>query len=294
MKDLNLRSNLTLQSHLRDPSFLSLEKQVERKKRDIQKKTLGHLEKQFSQTILSDHPKFQSNKDPNIATISTSYSFFHGSPEKQDQLKTQLENVTNGRNKLVHELFISFDLKSDNGLVDLDKFLEQQHKDLLQIVKELQGMREHPIESGKVVFNKMQKSEIPKEYGQLVCVSRVLACLGVFGNYINKDSDLEWTRLAPAKKYLNNHFPKALAECSRHYKVKSLKKILRKIGVFDVQRLATDHEKEMVYYRMKQGYSIGEDENGGLILSYRKDIGNLGGYWEENVDLQIFIEKNKT
>ena len=289
LKDLIFKANLTLRSNSTDAEFPSLEKQVEKQKVLYQKKTLGCLEKQFSKSALQPLPEFPPIKDSNPKTAVISVRIAFGTVEQQNQLKDQLEMITNGRNKLVHELLISFDLSTETGFRDMDQFLEQQHKELISIVEYLDSIREHCKILAKTFSNGSQNSRILEDCSKVSCVTKLLVYLYLFKDNNSKPGQFEWISLAAAKKDLNNQFPEAIPECRRHFKVKSLKKILGKIGIFDVRSLPTDIDKKMVFYRIKPEYSLREDEGGELYLCSKHEV-ESGGYFEETVSLKMFLE----
>lgn len=264
LKAIILKGNLTLQLDSPETPAPSVEAQLKQQEKAISGKPLGVLEKQFIKSTLSAPLEFPHKHDLDSTSISLGVSV--GTKGMQDRLTNDLASVRSGRNRLVHELYTSFELCTNEGLGDLDIFLEQQYKSLLPLVKELEAIYNLIIKSLKQASFSFDDFKIPQDSYRLDCATKLVVCLCVFEVGIKKKGDFEWISLAAAKKFLNRHFPEAIPECRKHYNCKSLKKILRKIGVFDVQRLPTDHGKEMVFYRMKHQYSIEEDEDGDLYL----------------------------
>ncbi|BHH85764.1 hypothetical protein [Desulforhopalus sp. 52FAK] len=289
LKALIFRANLTLTSNPQGNDFPSPEEQAKQQLELVKGKTLGNLGKKLNQSVLNLPAKYPSLEcDSELLTVSLRLSY--GTSEQQDRLKNKLELVRIERNKLVHELFISFDLSTTEGLADLDKFLERQHQSLLPLVAEFETVNNHFLDIAKQILARQADSKIPEDSYRLECATKLVVCLCLFEVDIKKTGRFEWISLAAAKKYLNIDFPEAIPECRRHYNVKSLKKILRKVGVFDVQRFPTVQEKEMVFYRMKHQYSIETDEEGEVYLC-RKDPTNSGGTCEEKVSLGMTVKK---
>jgi hypothetical protein len=289
LKDLIFKGNFTLRSNPTDTEFPSLKEQGEKQKAFLQKKTMGCLVTNFSKSALTSLTDSPSINDPNPKTSVLSLRLSSGeTTEQQDRLKSQLEMITNGRNKLVHELLISFDLRTAAGLTDMDRFLEQQYKELLSVLDYLEGVRDCISIGAKIFFDSSYDARIPEHCSRVPCVTKMVACLCIFQYNKTHSDHFEWMSLASAKKDLNNLFPEAIPECRRYFKVKSLKKILREIGIFDVSRLPTNNEEEMVFYRMKPEYSLRE-KSGELLLCSSHQV-ESGGYLEETVSLRMFLE----
>ena len=113
----------------------SIEKQILKKKKEILILTIGQLLTKFFNSSLNnvsqqEHIEWSGGIDIDLR-------FSYGTPDDQKELRRKLQILKNERNKLAHELFFSWDLKTDDGLANLESDLDRKYEEFLPLTDEL-------------------------------------------------------------------------------------------------------------------------------------------------------------
>ncbi|MCB1586829.1 MAG: hypothetical protein KDI52_11140 [Xanthomonadales bacterium] len=127
-----------------------LQATLEAKRKKYETMTLGQVSKHYFETYNSDTDSMhQHPEDRKKAWVSFSFTT---ETESLDLQKKEFDFLVEERNKLVHQLLIKFNPKSENDCKDLIKKLDNQDKDIQRHFKYLKAQLYALNQSVKQLF----------------------------------------------------------------------------------------------------------------------------------------------
>lgn len=263
-------------------------KDFELRKQEIFKKTMGGVVGELSGTLLNDTANDLLPKTLAANEYGLSINWSIGPSEANERLRSKLKKVVNDRNMLVHELLMSFNTATGQGRTEVVHFLDQQYEEVSRVFEDLNKMRESFVSSTTKFLKDSSMWSNKYECVECAGVKELLVCFYVFSVYLGNQQRLfGWAKVSQAKKYLDHHFSEALIECQKKYKVKSLKKILLKTGLFDLLYLPFKNGHYTVLYKLKEGLRVECDRYANGELYFCRDFQTESGLATERIELQM-------
>jgi hypothetical protein len=282
LRHLLVKGNCVISFNALNTQCLSPEDQITRQKESVALKPMGHLRALFSDKILTEPKNLLDEIELPKGGMNISVNISSGAPE---ELREKLNSVVEERNRVVHQLF-TFDINSSEGCRELELYLDQQHKKTLSVFEELKNMAENLQELTKKSCESFSHPIVPNDCLKYPYVRELIANLHVYSVALSKARAFGWTSLADVGRYVRQQCPEAFVECQKEYSVKSLKKILLKIGIFDVLFLPTEKGGVNVFYRLKSEFEIENDKG---QLSFCKHSSHGESYCVEKVCLGMSL-----
>lgn len=257
------RADLSISSHQFQPHSLSPKEWMKQKEAYFSSKTMGCLSRMFCERILKPVIQYTEMEESSRGDVRLNISIrmldAGGERSGWDQ---RLQLVVEKRNRLVHQLFRTFDLNSSEGVKKLELFLDEQYQESRSILEDLQRMHESLREFSDLL--KTNSLSIVSNGCLDFPFVQVLVVVVLWLPYVSGIlSEEGWCSLARAGAYLSK-YPEAVAKCRNKFGTSSLKKILEKTELFDIRG-----ESTQVFYRLKQEFMMEVDHEGGVQFSKR-------------------------
>ncbi len=265
LKHLVVKGNFSVRFNSLNLDELSAQQQIEQKENSVVKKPMGCVKEQFKKTVLTEPKMFPEEIGVGSGDCVISSNISYGTSHSQKDLSEKLNLIVADRNKLIHEFYTSFDTSTREGCIESELYLDQQYKTVLPVFEELKNLAIKYIEISKKGLERLHDLTRSNEWLNFPCVTELVVNFYLFAIAMKKADIFGWASLADAKKFLCQQFPMALKECQEKFGLLSIKKILLKIGYFDLLYLPTGKERYVVLYRFKPQYSI-ESDNGELYF----------------------------
>lgn len=198
----------------------------------------------------------------------------------------KLKEIVGERNTLVHELY-KFGDKTSEYFGTLDAFLDRQHEKTLPVQTEL--LESLNFIQKNLRHNQLLDAEIADDaFLEIPCAKLLVVALCIYSTSKNKKDIPGWACLAGAGSYLSRHYFEPLAECRKVFKTKLLRKILLKIGCFELQLPENGKGVTKTLYRMKPGCRVKYQSNGDLSFCRQVQLEEGGVFVREN-DLGLIL-----
>jgi len=273
-------------NHLDPPAF-SPQDQVKQQEAIFAHKTMGCVSRLFCERILTEPKSFPDSGEISKGEMRLKFgiNLFSGSTDVQNSFETRLNSIVEDRNRIVHQLFTTFDLFSLEGLGELDSFLDQQHSEALSMFKDLRSLKESLHETLRMMADS-SFSIAPNDSLKCSCVQLLIVNLLLYPMALGKSNATGWTSLAASGQYIHQQCPGALSECKEKYGTDSLKNILKKTELFDLI-----DEVGAVFYRIKPEYWVEVDKERNLFLCKNTPHGLGGeGVLKQELDITMTVE----
>lgn len=264
MKHLISRANLSITHNLIHPTPLAPEKQIHDQEQLVAGKTMGCLKKIFCDKILSEPNNYPEGGESTEGNVVIGFNFSYGSPSQQKILRERLDDIVKDRNIIAHHIFTEFDFATSKGLDKFDTFLEQQHNTASVFFEEIKILAKSLPKQCKKLLNLDSDLLVPPDCITHPCIKEIAIHLQLYAIVIKKNKISDWSSLTLATQYVRRQCPDALLKCQEIYGVKSIKKILLKTKIYEIET-----KEGVVLYRMKPGYWIEDDDDGQLYLCKR-------------------------
>lgn len=229
----------------------------EKHKAKVMKQTLGQVANQFLENTHGEYLEVDKElSELKEKVMHMSFSFQIQADEGYYlRTKENLANIVKERNELIHNLPLNFNLNSIDGLREAERYLDSQRENLLpehgkvkQYLKTLDEARKELakyIASGELE-RQWKLDELRQEY--------VVKLLGRIIEVAKRDDG--WTLVVHAGQLLHQNAPDRLKEIKKKYKCKTLKDLILKSEIFDVEDEPTSKGGRRAIYRFKDGWKI--------------------------------------
>lgn len=235
-------------------SIDNLKENIERQNASVSKKTMGSLVGEF---LESTHKEQEEPEDiGELYTIHMSFNFRIDCDEVYyEKRKKKLAEIVSQRNDLVHHLLPRFNLQSIESCVEIEQYLDEQHKQLEPEVENLKRLIKSFQKTKKELFEYVASEEYWTEMRlSELRHSRLVMWLGqIAEKAARKDG---WTYLNTAGQVLQTQQPEELANFKKLYGYKSLKEIILAPQLFDFMEEKTEKGGVRVMYRLKEGWEL--------------------------------------
>lgn len=169
--------------------------------------------------------------------------------------KENLEKIVKERNDLIHNLPLNFNLNTTEGLEEAEQYLDDQRESLLpehdrvkQHLKNLDEGRKKLAEyiASDEFLKQWQLEDLRQEY--------VVKLLGRIIEVVKRDDG--WTLVVHAGQLLHQNAPDQIKAIKKKYKCKTLKDLILKTEIFDVEDEITPKGGKRAIYRFKDGWRL--------------------------------------
>jgi hypothetical protein len=294
LKYLEEKGNFSISSNNLQSQEISPQSQARKLQEFSSKQPLGlggRIKKLTKGGPLSEPNNFPAEMEVAEGGFSFAFDFSYGTSEDQERLKEKLSSIVDERNRLIHELLLSFDVNTEIDRNALEVYLDRQYEKTLPVFEECKQIADilHKIikNISSEQFTKITDKMVPNDYLKHQSVKELVVCLSLY-------SDMEkklfgWTSIAGAKKFIEQQFPEAIRECQKKFRWLWIKKILLKIGVLYLMDLPSEQGKHVAWYRLKPEYSI-EKNKGKLFFCKQISLNDQGDIETYKVDLNMSVQ----
>lgn len=298
LKYLEEKGNFSISSNNLQSQEIFPQSQTRQLQEFSSKKPLGlggRIKKLTKGGLLSEPNNFPVEMEVLDGGFSFAFEFYYGTNEDQERLKEKLSSIVDERNRLIHELLLSFDVNTEIGRNDLEVYLDRQYEKTLPVFEEFKQISEILQEIiKKTISEKLTKLTdpiVPNDNLDHPSIKELVVCLSLYSDM--KQKLFGWTSLAGAKKFIEQQFPDSIRGSQEKFGVLSIKKILLTIGIFDLIYLPSGKGKHVVLYRLKSGYSI-EKNKGKLFFCKKISLNDQGDIETYKVDLNMSVQAEQT
>jgi len=228
-------------------SELELNKQ--KKAETIRKQTMGQLIGQHLENTYTD----KKNIEPLVDLEETHFSFqFNVECEKShyENKKQALALLVDQRNDLIHHLIPKFNPNSIESCLEIEQYLEQQHKKLIPELNELREMCNRLLKLREQAANYLLSDEAQKDWDISDLILRLVNLLTNISSQTDRKDG--WTLL----NTVGQHAPEEIAELKAKLGHKTLKALILATGLFDIKEEPTKKGGMRVLYRLKPDQAI--------------------------------------
>lgn len=229
----------------------------EQRKAKVMKQTLGQVAGQFVEnTHGENHEVDEDLPDLKEKGGHISFSFRIQSDEKcYQKTKENLAKIILERNDLIHHFPLNFNLNAVESLIAAENYLDAQREALLpehdRVKQYLKALDEGRKEIAKLIVSgeadRLWKlDELRQEY--------VVKLLGRIIEVAKRNDG--WTLLTHAGQLLQQNAPDHLEEVKKKYKCRTLKDLILKTEIFDLEDEPTAKGGRRTIYRFKDGWRL--------------------------------------
>ena len=265
LKSFVARQNITLSVNLHNPESPSLQDQIKQKRETVARKTMGCVSRLFCDTVLADskpHPD-SDNLAKGEARLTFSFHPFDGHNDAQKEFIERLNSVVEDRNRIVHQLFTTFDLSESGTYGDLSTFLDQLHQKanlLFDDLKEFQKIiQETILKTNNSAISPFPNEKFKHESIQLFSINLIL-----FSSQSSNTNKSEWTELAKSGKFIHQQCRDHYIKSKNKYKSRSFRDTIIKTELFDLKE-----NDGKIFYRIKQEYHLEINKDRNIIFCKR-------------------------
>ncbi len=202
----------------------TLSENLERQNASVSKKTMGKLVGDFLETT---HTKQEKPEDiGDIDSIHLSFNFRVDCDQVYyDKRKEKLAEIVSQRNELVHHLLLKFNLESIENCTEIERYLDEQHDQLLPEINHLKSLIENLQRTKKELFEYVASEEYWAEIRlSELRQTRLIIWLGHIAEQGARSDG--WTYLNIAGQVLQTQQPEEVDLFKKQYGYKSLKEII--------------------------------------------------------------------
>lgn len=229
----------------------------EKQKEKVMNQTLGQVAGQF---VENTHRKYEvvDEELPELKEKGMHISFsFNIESDENRYLKTKenLAKIVSERNDLIHCLPLNFNLDTVEGLNGAEQYLDNQRENLLPEYENVRGYLKALDEARKefaeyIASGEMERQWILDELRQ----EYVVKLLGRIIEVAKRDDG--WTLVVHAGQLLHQNAPDQLKQVKKKYNCRTLKDLILKTDIFDVEDEPTPKGGRRAIYRIKDGWRL--------------------------------------
>lgn len=233
-----------------------IEKNHERRKKDVHKQMMGNLVGQFVETTfleLDDSP--QSTDELKEPYISFSFNVNAGA-DFYEHKKQALKLLTDDRNDLIHHLLQRFNTDSIESCMEIEQYLDLQREKLIPEYDFLKSLIEN-LENAKKIHADFLNSEEGIKHFELPFLQQSPVVSLLLNISIQQPRSDGWTLLDNAHRQLHLTLPEEMGQLKNRYGYKTLKELMLASEFFDIHEEPTKKGGVRVLYRPKAELGYG-------------------------------------
>lgn len=237
----------------------SLKSEIEKKRADVNKKTMGQLVGNFLENTYSEYEDSNDRAESDLPYFSFDFRI-QTDEAYYETRKATLASIVSERNELIHHLLSRYNFQSDDSCIELGQYLDKQHDRLKPEIKNMQDLVENFIKCRKKAAVYLQSDACEKEF-RLADIRQnpVVIWLGQIAREVTREDG--WTLLSIAGKILKTQKPGEVADCLKQCGVKTLKGIILATGIFELKEEPTGSGGIRLLYRLSPGWELSEHKN---------------------------------
>jgi hypothetical protein len=174
--------------------------------------------------------------------------------------KKTLASVVSERNDLIHQLLPSFNENSIKSCLEIEQFLDQQHKKILPEIEDLKNIIDSFIGGRKRIAEFLASHE-GREWLMLTGLkqSRLIRLFGKFAAQVARPDG--WGQLNTAYQLVRQQAPDDLVFLKKRYGHKTLKGLILASGLFEINEEPTEKGGIRVLYKLKPEHTLQYSDN---------------------------------
>jgi len=234
-----------------------LEDIKEKQEARVMKQTLGQVTGQF---IENTHGEYQEVEEelPELKEKGGHMSFsFQVQTDESYYLKTKenLAKIVKQRNELIHNLPLNFNLNATESLKEAELYLDAQRESLLPEFENVKQYLKTLDEARKELAKYIASDEYLKQWelGELRH-EYVVKLLGRIIEVAKRDDG--WTLVVKAGQLLHQNAPEQIKAVKKKYKCRTLKDLILKTEIFDIEEEPTPKGGKRAIYRLQDGWRL--------------------------------------
>lgn len=239
-----------------DGNIHTLKSKVEKKRADVNKRTLGQLVGNFLENTYSEYEDSGDRAESDLPHFSFDFRI-QADEAYYETRKTTLASIVAERNELIHHLLPRYRFQSDENFIECGKDLDAQYERLKSEIKDMEELVKNFIECRKEIAEYLQSDAGNKEFWFAhIRENPVVNWLGQIAREACREDG--WALLSVAGKILKTERPEEVAACLKQCGVKTLKGIILATDVFELKEEPTDSGGIRLLYRLSPGWELSE------------------------------------
>nr|WP_321466412.1 hypothetical protein [uncultured Desulfobulbus sp.] len=261
--------------------------QLKKNANHLSQKTMGCVGRLFCDKILSDNSSTSEDGDLSKDEIRFSVNIKFGTNEQQIVWKSKIEAIILERNKIVHQLFTTFDFNKPEDFANAVSYLDDTHNEASILYGELSQLAKSIPEFLKTSFSSLPHLFVLKNPYDSQFEKELIVMMQYYAESRRQYRKTNgWTNLADTGSFLNRQCPSALEQCKIKHKTRSIKRIVENLAVFDIKSIGENNQT--VLFRMNPEYWIEKDTKNQLYIC--KQLPDGKGYLQDDLGMSLVEE----
>ncbi len=239
-------------------NIYTLKERIEKKRADVNKRTMGQLVGNFLENTYSDFEDSGDRAESDLPHFSFDFRV-QADEAYYETKKTTLASIVAERNELIHHLLPRYRFQSDESLIECGKYLDEQHERLKPEIKDMEALVESFIKGRKELAEYLQSDDYVRD-SRLADIREnpVIIWLGQIAREACREDG--WALLSVAGKILKTQKPEEVASCLKLCGVKTLKGILLASEIFELKEEPTSSGGIRLLYRLSPGWELSDSK----------------------------------
>ena len=236
---------------------LDLEGIKAQQKAKVMKQTLGQVASQFLENTHGEYHQVDEDL-PELKEKGGHISFsFRIESDEKYYLKTKenLAKIIQERNDLIHHFPLNFNLNTIESLKEAESYLDAQREGMLPEYENVKQYLKALDEGRKELATYIASDEFMKQWR--LSDLRDEYVVKLLGRIIEVAARSDgWTLVVHAGQLLHQNAPDQLKEAKKKYHCKTLKDLILKTEIFDIEDEPTKKGGKRAIYRFKDGWKL--------------------------------------
>ncbi len=232
-----------------DVSDNKLEDILEKRAAKLDKQTMGQVANLVLENISPPAEELVINEYEELKSVRVNFRQFFKEPDKR---KEELKSIVTERNELVHHLFSKWNLNSSESKMQLEQYLDKQHK---RICSEL----EYLLSQIKVIKKLFTNTDVERYVELAILIWQLFEMSEQEGGWIVLDKALHVIRQKPPQDIIIN-----LEERFG----KKLREMMLPADIFEIKNELTNKGDTRVLYRIQSELKCIKSDNIRISLTY--------------------------
>jgi len=236
----------------------SLKARIEKKRADVNKKTMGQLVGNFLESTYSEYEDNGDTEESDLPYFSFNFRI-QADEDYYETRKATLASIVTERNELIHHLLPRYNFQCDDSCTELGNYLDEQYHRLKPEIKEMQDLVETFIKCRKEAAEYLQSDACEREFRLAeIRQNPVVIWLGQIAREADRGDG--WALLSVAGRILKTQKPKEVADCLKQCGTKTLKGVLLAAEIFDLKEEPVGNGGIRLLYRISPGWELSDNK----------------------------------
>jgi len=233
-----------------------IETDFEKRIEHINKQTMGQVANQVLENISPPDEELTINKYKKLKGLRVNFRQFFTEPDKR---KEELKSIVTERNDLVHHLFSKWNLNSLESTLQLEQYLDQQHKKIC-------SEPEYLLSQIKFIKKFSTNADVERH------VELAILILQLFDMSKQKDG---WIVLDKALHVIRQKEPQHITHLKERFG-KKLREMMLPEDIFEIKNELTNKGGKRILYRIKPHLKCVEFSRGRIVLTQIENCPPVG------------------